>query len=121
MILVAEDDKSVREFVLRALRTDGHNVVTVDNGIKALETLGTANFDLLLTDIRMPVMDGIALALKVSKEWPDLPIIMMTGYATEQQRAHNLDALIHAVISKPFTLREIREILWAALARDSDC
>lgn len=116
MILVAEDDKSVRDFVLRALRADGYDVVAVDNGMKALEALSKNDFDLLLTDIRMPVMDGIALALKASKDWPDMPIILMTGYATEEQRAHNLDSLIHGVISKPFTLREIRTMMKSALS-----
>ncbi|HVM81125.1 MAG TPA: response regulator, partial [Stellaceae bacterium] len=64
-------------------------------------------FDLLLTDIVMPGLDGIALALKASKDHPDLKILLMTGYAAEKQRAHNLDALIHRVIEKPFTLEQI--------------
>jgi CheY-like chemotaxis protein len=55
----------------------------------------------------MPGMDGIALALKVARDNPDLPILLMSGYALERQRAHNLDALIHEVVPKPFTLREI--------------
>jgi DNA-binding response OmpR family regulator len=63
----------------------------------------------LLTDIVMPNLDGIALALKVAKEHPSMPVLLMTGYAAERQRAHNLDVLIHDVITKPFTLREI---LW---------
>ena len=64
---------------------------------------------MMLVDIVMPQLDGIALALKASKDYPDLPVLLMTGYAAERQRAHNLDALIHDVISKPFTLTEICE------------
>ena len=109
MILVAEDDKSVREFVVRALREDGHAVTTVDNGMKALDAITETAFELLLADIRMPEMDGVALALKVSKDQPTLPILLMTGYATEQHRAHNLSALIEGVIEKPFTLQQIRD------------
>jgi CheY-like chemotaxis protein len=115
-ILVAEDDEPIREFVRRALCYKGHEVVTVDDGSRALEALEMQPFDLLITDIVMPGLDGIALALKVSKEQPDLRILLMTGYAAERQRAHNLDALIHQVISKPFTLKEISEAATDALA-----
>ena len=63
----------------------------------------------------MPVMDGIALALKVSKDFPDMKVLMMTGYADEKQRAHNLDLLIHDVVAKPFTLDQICDAVDAAL------
>lgn len=106
-ILIAEDDTAVREFVSRALVNAGHEVITAADGLQALQALESGDFDLLLSDIVMPELDGIALALKVSKDWPDLPILLMTGYAAERQRAHNLDALIHDVISKPFTLQQI--------------
>lgn len=109
-ILVAEDEAAVREFVSRALTHHGHEVTTAADGAAALLLLQNEKpFDLLLTDIVMPVMDGIALALKVGKEFPDLRILMMTGYAAERQRAYNLDLLIHDVIAKPFTLDEICE------------
>ncbi|TNE39771.1 MAG: response regulator [Alphaproteobacteria bacterium] len=107
-ILIAEDEAALREFVSRALSHRGHTVVAVEDGADAVNLLQKDKaFDLLLTDIVMPVMDGIALALKVSKDNPDIRILMMTGYAAERQRAHNLDMLIHDVISKPFTLKEI--------------
>ena len=61
----------------------------------------------MLTDIVMPELDGIALALKAAKEYPDMKILMMSGYANQRQRAHNLDVLAHEVISKPFSLEEI--------------
>ncbi|NKB19397.1 MAG: response regulator [Alphaproteobacteria bacterium] len=108
-ILIAEDDKAVREFVSRALSQDGHEVTAVADGLQALTALEKQPYDMMLADIVMPQLDGIALALKASKDYPDLPVLLMTGYAAERQRAHNLDALIHDVISKPFTLTEIRE------------
>jgi len=116
-ILLAEDDPAVREFVRRALAHSGHEVTAVDDGLAAIEALAGATFDLLITDIVMPGMDGIALALKVSKDQPNLPILMMTGYAAERQRAHNLEALIHKVIAKPFTLRDICNAVAETLAR----
>ncbi|MDJ0947876.1 MAG: response regulator [Alphaproteobacteria bacterium] len=115
-ILVAEDDAAVREFVYRALRQRGHDVTAVTDGLSALQALGKDSFELLLTDIRMPGLDGVTLALKVAKDHPDVTIMMMTGYATEEQRAHNLDRLIHRVVSKPFTLDEICKATDEALA-----
>ncbi len=108
-ILIAEDERAVREFVCRALVQEGHTVTPVEDGLEALSKLVDNDFDLLLTDIVMPGMDGIALALKVAHDKPDLPILLMSGYALERQRAHNLDALIHEVVPKPFTLREITD------------
>ncbi len=110
-ILLAEDDKAVQSFVSRALAHRGHAVTAVDDGLQALEALheagDEAGFDLLITDIVMPGLDGIALALKVARDRPNLPILMMTGYSAERQRAHNLEALICRVITKPFNLEQI--------------
>ena len=106
-ILVADDDPAVNAFVVRALGHYGHDVVGVADGFAALAALEGDNFDLLLTDIVMPGLDGIALALRVTRDYPDLRVLLMTGFAAERQRAHNLEALIHRVISKPFTLQQI--------------
>ena len=106
-ILIAEDDAAVRSFVERALTHRGHRVTCVCDGIEALEALQKDRYQLLITDIVMPGLDGIALALKVTRDYPALPILLMTGYAAERQRAHNLDELICDVVTKPFTLKEI--------------
>ncbi len=119
-VLIAEDDPAVREFVSRALIHGGHEVATANDGLEALDVLNGEIYDLLVTDIVMPNLDGIALALKVTKEYPQMPVLLMTGYAAERQRAHNLDVLIHDVITKPFTLRQICDAADEALAsRDS--
>jgi CheY-like chemotaxis protein len=111
-ILLAEDESSVREFVSRALQTAGHEVVAVSDGMEAMQVLessplGEEPFDLLLTDIVMPHLDGIALALKVTRDYPDMRVLMITGYPNERQRAHNLDFLVHEVVAKPFTVEQI--------------
>ena len=116
-ILVAEDEPSVGQLVTRALGHFGHEVTLVEDGGAALDALGHASFDLLLTDIVMPVMDGIALALAVAADHPGLRVLMMTGFAAEKQRAHNLDVLIHDVLSKPFTLDQLRGAVTSALAQ----
>jgi CheY-like chemotaxis protein len=63
----------------------------------------------------MPVMDGIALALAAARDHPELMILLMTGYADQRERAHGLDALIHDVITKPFSLGDIRKAVAEAL------
>jgi len=117
-ILIAEDEAPLRAFVQRALAAAGHDVVAAADGAEALDLLVRAagKFDLLLADIRMPVMDGIALALAAARDHPDLIILLMTGYADQRERAHGLDALIHDVITKPFSLAEIRAAVASALA-----
>lgn len=115
-ILLAEDDDAVRGFVTRALESFSYEVVAVSDGGSALAALQQGSYDLLLTDIVMPVMDGIALALKASAQWPDMPILMMTGYSHERQRAHNLEDLIFDVMDKPFGLATLREQVARALA-----
>lgn len=116
-VLIAEDEAGVREFVARALEIAGHDVTTAEDGLLALDALDVDEFDLLLTDIVMPGMDGIALALKVADTWPDTRILLMSGYAAERQRAHNLDALVHRVVAKPFSLKDISAAVSDTLAR----
>jgi CheY-like chemotaxis protein len=116
-ILLAEDEEPLRAMLVRAFQSE-HAVVAAADGAEALDKLVAAKgeFDLLLTDIRMPLMDGIALALAAARDFPRLVILMMTGYADQRERAHGLDALIHDVISKPFSLAQIRGAVNDALA-----
>jgi two-component system cell cycle response regulator CpdR len=116
-ILVAEDDDNVREFVSRALTHAGHEVTGAEDGGIASEIIEAegGKFDLLLSDIKMPVMDGIALALSVAASHPDLTILLMTGFADQRERAHGLDALIYDVIPKPFTLQALMQKVGDAL------
>ena len=111
-ILIAEDEEAIRSLVARALKQDGHEVMTANDGAQALDVLFREKgaFELLLTDIRMPVMDGIALAHAAAREHPAVTILLMTGYADQRERAYGLDALIHDVITKPFSLATMRTL-----------
>jgi DNA-binding response OmpR family regulator len=117
-ILLAEDDQNVRDFVSRALKHAGHDVVEAEDGGIASEIVVEQNgrFDLLLSDIKMPVMDGIALALSVAASHPKLTIMLMTGFADQRERAHGLDQLIYDVIPKPFTMQALMAKVSDALA-----
>ncbi|WP_281926829.1 response regulator [Roseibium album] len=117
-ILLTEDDEAVRSFVKRALELDGHSVDVAEDGGEAVEALTRekGEFDLLVSDIKMPVMDGIALALQTARDFPDMPILLMTGFADQRERANGLDALVHDVITKPFSLVDIRKAVRNAIA-----
>ena len=117
-ILLAEDDDNVRAFVCRALGSAGHEVTECEDGGLAAEAMQAAQgaFDLLLSDIKMPVMDGIALALAVGAAWPEVTIVLMTGFADQRERAHGLETLVYDVIPKPFSLTQLMRKVDDALA-----
>jgi CheY-like chemotaxis protein len=117
-VLIADDEVSMRTLVARALAMDGHDTVTAQDGAEALDILTREEgaFDLLLTDIQMPIMDGIALALSAARDFPGLTILLMTGYADQRERASNLSAIAHDVITKPFSVADIRTAVADALA-----
>ena len=105
-ILLAEDDESIREYLARALERTGYDVDSVDNGLAALPMLEKAEYDLLLTDIVMPGMDGIELAQKTTQIAPKMRIMFITGFAAVALRSNKTPA--HAkVLSKPFHLKDL--------------
>ncbi|SFB24064.1 response regulator [Aliirhizobium terrae] len=115
-ILITEDEESLRRFVARALRLDGHETFEAGDGAEGLERLDEGSYDLLLSDIRMPVMDGIELAHQAAARFPQMKILLMTGYAEQRERADDLAAKIVDVVPKPFALPDIRKAVAMALA-----
>ncbi len=105
-ILLAEDDDAMRQYLARALERSGYEVVSVDRGTEALPLLANDRFDLLLTDIVMPEMDGIELAQHAAKVAPDMRVMFITGFAAVTLKAGK--AVPQAkVLSKPFHLRDL--------------
>ena len=117
-VLIVDDEESMRLLVARAVAMDGHETTTAADGAEALDILSgqDSSFDLLLTDIQMPVMDGIALALTAARDFPQVTILLMTGFADQRERASGLNAIAHDVISKPFSAADIRTAVADALA-----
>ena len=105
-ILLAEDDQVMREYLARALEKSGYAVVAVDRGTAALPLIEQEEFDLLLTDIVMPEMDGIELAQKASELRPDLRVMFITGFAAVTLKAGKTMPQAR-VLSKPFHLRDL--------------
>jgi DNA-binding NtrC family response regulator len=117
-ILVADDDDAIRGLVVRALEQDGHQTVAARDGVQAYDNLSLdAGFELLLSDIKMPAMNGIELAMAAARKDPGLVILLMTGYADQREHAHDLDALVHDVIAKPFSVDQICGAVSEALLR----
>jgi CheY-like chemotaxis protein len=114
-----DDDDAVRAPLARALVLDGHTVTEASDGAQALETFSEdeKGFDLVVSDIRMPVMDGIQLALSAAARRRGFPIILMTGYAEQRERAKELDGLVDEVLTKPFPLGEFRKAVRDVLTR----
>jgi two-component system cell cycle response regulator CpdR len=119
-ILVAEDEAPVREYVRRILESRGHTVVAVTDGADALVKLGREPFDLLLTDVSMPNMDGVELWLRVARDWPDLPVLMMSGYAAQRRRVHDLGEASQPILQKPFSMVDLNDAVERMLAPKED-
>jgi two-component system, cell cycle response regulator CpdR len=117
-ILIAEDEAPLRGYLRRGLQQSGHDISAAADGAEALEVLREQGgaFDLLLADIKMPVMDGVALALAAAPEFPDLTILLMSGHPDQRVRASGLEGLIHGFLPKPFTLAELNFEVASALA-----
>jgi two-component system, cell cycle response regulator CpdR len=109
-ILIVEDDESVRTLAARALEKAGHRIELAADGAQGLARIveKSGAYDLVLSDIRMPEMDGIEMAVAAARVYPRLSIMLMTGYAYQRERAEELDGVIVDVVQKPFSLAELR-------------
>jgi two-component system cell cycle response regulator CpdR len=105
-ILLAEDDHSMREYLKRALERTGYEVDAVESGTAAMPLLEKEKYDLLLTDIVMPGMDGIELAQEASAMAPEMRVMFITGFAAVALK-NNKTPPNARVLSKPFHLRDL--------------
>ncbi len=105
-ILLAEDEEAMRTYLARALEKNGYEVVSVDRGTEALPMLEKEHFDLLLSDIVMPEMDGIELAQRCNEVSPSTKVMFITGFAAVTLKASREQPQAK-VLSKPFHLRDL--------------
>ncbi|MBX3536704.1 MAG: response regulator [Chelatococcus sp.] len=117
-ILLVDDEAGVRGLLKRGLELDGHTVETGEDGLDGLERLQAAggDFTLLVSDIRMPLMDGIELAVAAKEDYPSLTIMLMTGFTEEQERIKGLDETVADLLIKPFSLGDFRAAVRRVLA-----
>lgn len=108
-ILLADDDAATRDLVKRALEADGHSVLTTQDGSEALDSLNAGKaFDVLVTDVHMPGMDGLALAERAAALVPGIAVVLMSGFAEQLDKAKSLKTARVATLSKPFSLEQAK-------------
>ena len=106
-ILIVEDDEAMREFLLEAISRSGYYVEAVPDGTEALLRVESGQFDLLLTDIRMPGLDGLELVRQARRHDPALGVLLVTAYAQDALDINDLEGSKTDVLSKPFNLNEL--------------
>lgn len=106
-ILLAEDDSDMRRFLVKALQNAGYDVASFDNGLSAYHRLREEPFELLLTDIVMPEMDGIELARRATELDPDIKVMFITGFAAVALNPGNNAPRDAKILSKPFHLKDL--------------
>ncbi len=118
-ILVVDDQVSMRETLTDMLEIFGYESSAAGNGEEALQILGHAEFDLVIADLNMPRMDGMALLEHIKAKWPDLPVVIITGYRTVHTEKKILQKGADGFIPKPCTLKRVKDIVNAALKKET--
>ncbi len=118
-ILVVDDERSMRDFLRILLQKNGYKVETADNAEKALSYLQDATYNLVISDIRMPGMSGLELLGTIKEEYPTLPVIMITAFASPNDAVSAMKNGAFDYISKPFNVDEIKSVIESATSKKS--
>jgi two-component system, NtrC family, response regulator PilR len=116
-ILIVDDERSMRDFLKILLEKEGHRVSTVESGEKALAFLGSQAVDVVVSDIRMPGMSGIELLEAAKRQLPELPVIMITAFASPDDAVLAMKNGAYDYITKPFNLDEIKAVIASATSK----
>ncbi len=116
-ILVVDDEAIARDNLALALARQGHDTVTAGNGDEALERLRAEDFDLVLTDLKMEGMDGLALLRSIKDQFPDIEVVVLTGYPTVDTAVEAMRAGAYDYLAKPYRLDEARMLVRKALEK----
>jgi DNA-binding NtrC family response regulator len=117
-ILIVDDDGHMAHTLADILALKGHIPVAVTSGAQAIEQIGKTSFDCVLTDVRMPGMDGVALFLEIHKQYPNLPVILMTAYASETLVQQGLAAGAVGMLEKPLDIKQLL-LFFASLRKET--
>jgi DNA-binding NtrC family response regulator len=110
-ILIVDDERIVLDSCKRVLEADGYSVTLVTSSDEALKAMSAETFSLVLIDIKMPERDGMSLMREVKEKWPDIPVIIMSGYATNETVTQVSKTDAASFIAKPFTPDELAEAI----------
>jgi DNA-binding NtrC family response regulator len=110
-ILVVDDELLIRDLLYDFFSSQGWDIAVAENGEKALEVLKARKVDLVLSDIKMPQMDGLTLTSRVKDSYPDLPVVLMTGYPTVDTAVSALRSKVEDYIVKPFNINQLYRLV----------
>lgn len=116
-VLVVDDEMRVCNSCMKTLKSEGYTVDYALNGEEALEKVADGNFDLVVTDLKMPKVDGMQLLRRVKEKWPDVNVVMITGYGTIRSAVEAIKLGAFDYLSKPFTSEELAGVAARALGR----
>lgn len=117
-VLIVDDERSMRDFLKILLEKEGHKVATADNGERALDILANIAIDVVVSDIRMPGISGIELLESIKEDFPDLPVIMITAFASPDDAVLAMKNGAFDYISKPFNVDEIKSVIESATSKN---
>jgi DNA-binding NtrC family response regulator len=115
-ILLVDDEPDMRDALTTALRREGLCITTATNGVEALEKITGQLFDLIITDVRMPRMGGLALLQELKRTSASIPVVMMTGYGRIEDAVEAMKAGAFDYLLKPFSLEDLKVVVTKALA-----
>jgi two-component system response regulator HydG len=110
-LLVVDDELLIRDLLYDFFHSQGWDIIVAESAEKALALLRSREFDLLLTDLKMPRMDGIALTEEVRQQFPSLPVVIMTGYPSVDTAVAALRQQVADYIIKPFNINQLHKVL----------
>jgi len=110
-VLVIDDQRVVRQYLQLMLQRAGYDVLVASDGQKGIQALETNSIDLVLTDLKMPILDGYDVLRYVQQSWPQVPVVLMTAYGspTVEEEARQLGA--SGYLAKPFEFEALARIL----------
>lgn len=114
-ILVVDDELLIRDLLYDFFQSQGWNISLAENGLKALEILEEQSIDIILSDIKMPDMDGLALTERVRQRHPDMPVVLMTGYPSVDSAVTALRQKVADYIIKPFNINQLFKLIKAQI------
>lgn len=114
-VLVVDDELLIRDLLYDFFSSQGWSISVAENGEKALQMLSNKHVDVVLTDLRMPEMDGLSLIAELKEHHPELPVVVMTGYPSVDSAITALRSRVHDYVVKPFNINQLYKTIEAAV------
>jgi DNA-binding NtrC family response regulator len=118
-ILVVDDELLIRDLLYDFFSGQGWSISVAENGEKAIEVIGARSFDVVLSDIKMPEMDGLVLTEELRKNHPELPVVLMTGYPSVDTAVAALRSRVFDYVIKPFNIHQLYKTIESALKEEA--